>query len=100
MPKDSPNQEYYLINYILMIAFENFIIYSTHIPMSSTYYEMFHPKYNIPWKSRQSQQIKSIDKIRLNRLLVISSIKYFMIDLINLFIYSFFKKIFFEGCIF
>nr|CAG8530661.1 3593_t:CDS:10 [Entrophospora candida] len=68
-PKDLSNQEYYLINYILMIAFENFIIYSTHIPMSSTYYEMFHPKYNIPWKSRQSEKIKSIDKIRLSRLL-------------------------------
>ncbi|CAJ0639550.1 6929_t:CDS:10, partial [Entrophospora sp. SA101] len=68
-PKDLSSQEYYLINYILMIAFENFIIYSTHIPMSSTYYEMFHPKYNIPWKSRQSEKIKSIDKIRLSRLL-------------------------------
>jgi hypothetical protein len=69
IPEDRHNQEYYLTNYLVVTSFEKFIR-STHIPMSPTYYEMYHPKFNVPWKHKQSLDTQAIDIARLVKLIV------------------------------
>lgn len=69
MSEELYNQEYYLTNYLVVTSFEKFIR-STHIPMSPTYYEMYHPKFNVPWKHKQSLDTQAIDIMRLDKLIV------------------------------
>ncbi|RIA89479.1 hypothetical protein C1645_193193 [Glomus cerebriforme] len=66
---DLYNQEYYLTNFLIITSFDKFIR-STHIPMSPTYYEMYHPKFNVPWKHKQSLDTRTIDIERLVKLIV------------------------------
>ncbi|CAG8628910.1 16712_t:CDS:2, partial [Cetraspora pellucida] len=37
--------------------------------MSSIYYEIFHPKFNVPWKQKQRDNVRLIDQQRLGRLI-------------------------------
>ncbi|CAG8778518.1 32332_t:CDS:10, partial [Gigaspora margarita] len=67
-PNDIPDQEFFLINYLIVQSFEEFVR-SFRMPMSSIYYETFHPKFNVPWKQKQKDSIRLIDQQRLSKLI-------------------------------
>ncbi|KAF0361247.1 hypothetical protein F8M41_014166 [Gigaspora margarita] len=67
-PNDIPDQEFFLINYLIVQSFEEFV-QSFRMPMSSIYYETFHPKFNVPWKQKQKVSIRLIDQQRLSKLI-------------------------------
>ncbi|CAB4445915.1 unnamed protein product [Rhizophagus irregularis] len=91
MPEELYNQEYYLTNYLVVTSFEKFIR-STHIPMSPTYYEMYHPKFNVPWKHKQSLDTQAIDIARLDKLIKTSIKAHISIDQLVNYINNFVKS--------
>ncbi|CAG8696077.1 4794_t:CDS:2, partial [Dentiscutata heterogama] len=70
-PNDIPDQEFFLINYLIVQSFEEFVR-SFCIPMSSIYYETFHPKFNVPWKQKQRDNVRLIDQQRLSKLICVA----------------------------
>ncbi|CAG8550862.1 17046_t:CDS:10 [Acaulospora morrowiae] len=67
-PENIPDLEFFLVNYLLITSFEKYIR-SVDIPMSTMYYEKFHPKFNIPWRKKQSKDSRLVDGGRIGRLM-------------------------------
>ncbi|CAG8458394.1 1639_t:CDS:10 [Diversispora eburnea] len=67
-PEDISSQEFLLITFLLITSFEHYLL-TVDIQMSSIYYEKLHPKFNVPWKKKQSENVKSVDQSRISRLI-------------------------------
>ncbi|KAG9288116.1 hypothetical protein G9A89_017711 [Geosiphon pyriformis] len=70
--KSSPNgpdeKRYYLFNYFILSLFEQFFAF-TNFEMASTYFEIYHPKYNIPRRQKPSENVRPVYKKHLEHLL-------------------------------
>ncbi|RHZ56309.1 hypothetical protein Glove_402g107 [Diversispora epigaea] len=70
-PEDISSQEFLLITFLLITSFE-YYLRTVDIQMSSIYYEKLHSKFNVPWKKKQSENVKSVDQSRISRLILAS----------------------------